>query len=155
MAKLDAGDYAAIILACAGLERLGWGERITRALPIEQWLPSPGQAIIGIECCQDSPANRYLAELDDPEARCSALAERALAAKLEAGCHWPLAAFAIVQSGAVNMRAALSLPDGSHQIEVSASATCEQAEALGLQLADQLLAAGGREIIAALDQALV
>ena len=152
MAKLDAGDYDAIILACAGLERLGWGERITKALPVAAWLPSPGQAIIGVECCQDNPVARYLAELDDAQARCTALAERALAARLEAGCHWPLAAFAQVDAGQLTMHAALSLPDGSQQIAVSATATCGQAELLGMQLADQLLAAGGREIIATLDR---
>ena len=152
IAKLDAGDYAAIILACAGLERLGWGQRITRALPVAGWLPSPGQAIIGIECCSDNPAAAYIQDLDDPQARCAALAERALAARLEAGCHWPLSAFAVVEENRLSMRAGLSMPDGSLSIEVSGEAACIDAQKLGRQLADELLANGGKEIVAALGE---
>jgi len=151
IAKLDAGDYDAIILACAGLERLGWGQRITRALPLAEWLPSPGQAIIGIECCNDNPAAAYIQALDDPRARCAALAERALAARLEAGCHWPLSAFAVVAENQLRMRAGLAMPDGSLNIEVSGEAACADADKLGRRLADELLASGGMEIVAALD----
>ncbi len=152
IAKLDAGDYDAIILACAGLERLGWGQRITGQLSVDQWLPSPGQAIIGIECCDGNPAASFISSLDDPTARCAALAERALAARLEAGCHWPLSAFASVVDGQLKMRAGLAMPDGSRNIEVSGQADCLEAEKLGKQLADELLSAGGTEIIAALDE---
>ncbi|MBE9548115.1 MAG: hydroxymethylbilane synthase [Proteobacteria bacterium] len=151
IAKLDAGDYDAIILACAGLERLGWGQRVTQALPLDTWLPSPGQAIIGIECCNDNPAAAYIEALDNPTARCAALAERALAARLEAGCHWPLSAFAIVEENGLQMRAGLAMPDGSLAIEVAGEATCADAEELGKRLADELLASGGREIVATLD----
>ncbi|MCF6226781.1 MAG: hydroxymethylbilane synthase [Xanthomonadales bacterium] len=151
IAKLDAGEYAAIILACAGLERLGWGQRITQALPVSQWLPSPGQGTIGIECCEGSPAAAYIQALDDPIARCAALAERALAARLGAGCHWPLSAFAVVTDNQLQMHAGLAMPDGSHSVAVEGSANCTDAQALGSRLADQLLDTGGRQIVAALD----
>jgi len=150
IAKLDANDYAAIILACAGLERMGWGHRITQELPVSDWLPSPGQGTIGIECCEGNPATAYIQALDDPITRCASLAERALAARLEAGCHWPLSAFAEVTENQVQMRASLALPDGSRRVAVEGSASCTDAQALGTQLADQLLDTGGREIVAAL-----
>src|SRR5210317_781229 len=111
--KLDEGQYDAIILACAGLQRLGLGERITETLQMPDWLPASTQGIIGLQCRQDDSETRSLIEaLADSDAMVVASAERAVAQVLEATCQLPLAAHAVLQNGMVHLKSRVSSPDG-------------------------------------------
>ena len=149
--KLDEGQYDAIILACAGLQRLGWGERITETLQLPGWLPASTQGIIGLQCRQDDAHTRALIEpLADSDTMVVAGAERAVAQVLEATCQVPLAVYAVLESGTVKLKSVVSTPDGKQSIHAEGEAPAADAVALGERVAADLLENGAGEIIAGL-----
>jgi hydroxymethylbilane synthase len=151
LAKLDAGEYDAIILASAGLKRLGMAERITECLATQVSLPAIGQGAIGIECRVNDPfINDMLQVLHDQETGLCVKAERAMNARLSGGCQVPIAGFAELQGDQLFMRGLVGNPDGSVLYRSEFSGTVDQAEAIGIHIAEHLLAQGADKILAAL-----
>lgn len=149
LAKLDAGDYDAIILASAGLKRLGFEARIKSALSPEQSLPAIGQGAVGIETrIDDDEVNALLAPLRCPETWITVCAERALNKRLAGGCQVPIAGYAILNDGTIWLRGLVGRPDGSEMLRAEITGKAEQAEALGIALAEDLLAQGADIILA-------
>ena len=150
LAKLDDGNYDAIILAAAGLERLGLGERISQLFSPDQMLPAAAQGVVGIECLESAAELRkVLEQLNHPGSVRTTLAERAIARVLEASCQSPVATFAVVEDGKMTVTALVAMPDGSRSIRDSVSGAADDAEALGEQLAQRLLGQGAAELLAA------
>jgi hydroxymethylbilane synthase len=148
LAKLDAGDYDAIILAAAGLTRLGLQERIRAVLPETLALPAIGQGILAVEHRADRPdLAALLAPLEEPAVACAARAERSLGLVVEGSCEVPLGAFARVAGEELTLEAFLGMPDGTRAVRESASGRCADASGIGVALGERLLAAGGREIL--------
>ena len=146
--KLDEGQYDAIILACAGLERLGLGGRITETLQPPDWLPASTQGIIGLQCRQDDAYTRSLIKpLADNDTMIVANAERSVARILEATCQVPLAVHAVLESGTVRLRSIVSTPDGKQSIQAAGEAPGADAVALGERVAADLLKNGAVKII--------
>ncbi len=150
LAKLDAGDYDAIILACAGLERLGMGERIRAEIPAEQSLPAVGQGALGIECRSDDDATRaLLSVLHDEATSIRVRAERAMNARLNGGCQVPIASYAEhCDDGRLRLRGLVGSPDGKRVLRAERHAAAADAEALGVAIGEDLLAQGAAEILA-------
>ena len=149
--KLDEGQYDAIILACAGLERLGWGDRITETLQPPDWLPASTQGIIGLQCRADDRATRALIQpLADAGAMVVASAERAVARVLQATCQVPLAAHAVLADGVVRLWSVVGKTDGTETISASGEAPAEDAAGLGERVAADLLKNGAGKIISGL-----
>ena len=149
--KLDEGQYDAIILACAGLERLGWGDRITETLQPPDWLPASTQGIIALQWREEDQQTRALLEpLADADTLVVANAERAVARVLEASCQVPLAVYGVLKNGTVSLNSQVNTPDGQESVEAAGSAAAEDAVALGEALAADLLKYGAGEIIAGL-----
>ncbi|HHO0143952.1 TPA: hydroxymethylbilane synthase [Providencia stuartii] len=149
LSKLDNGEYDAIILAVAGLKRLGLEARIRTALAPEQSLPAVGQGAVGIECRLDDERTRQLLEkLNDDNTSACVLAERAMNMRLEGGCQVPIGSYAIWQDGQIWLRALVGAPDGSQVIRGERLTTPEQATQAGISLAEELLDKGAREILA-------
>ena len=149
--KLDEGQYSAIILAAAGLKRLGLGNRITALIESGQSLPAVGQGALGIECRSDRQDLMALVQpLNHLETAYCVRAERAMSRALAGSCQVPLGGFAEISQGRLNLRGFVASPDGSRMVEATVQGDPEQDEALGLQLAEQLLAQGAGEILAAL-----
>jgi len=151
LAKLDAGIYDAIILASAGLKRLGMAKRITQTLDASVSLPAIGQGAIGIECrIDDQEINEILSVLDDTETVVCVTAERAMNARLNGGCQVPIAGFAQLRDGQIFMRGLVGNPDGSVLYRAERSGGIDQAEAIGQLIAEDLLAQGADKILQAL-----
>jgi hydroxymethylbilane synthase len=151
LAKLDAGDFDAIILASAGLKRLGLGQRITTGLDISTSLPAIGQGAIGIECRRnDTEINAMLMQLHDIDTGLCVSAERAMNARLNGGCQVPIAGFAQLVQGQLVLQGLVGHPDGSLLYRAENSGAIEQAEDIGQALADDLLAQGAGAILQAL-----
>jgi hydroxymethylbilane synthase len=150
LSKLDNGDYDAIILAAAGLERLGLQHYISRQFTPDEMLPAAAQGVIGIECLEANAELRaVLDELNHgPTVRTTA-AERAIARTLQASCHSPVATYAVIDGPAMTVTALVAMPDGSDSIRDSVEGPVDNAEALGVELANKLLAAGAGELLAA------
>jgi hydroxymethylbilane synthase len=151
--KLDDGRYAAIILAAAGLKRLGLAARIACLLTPEQSLPAAGQGALGIECrTERGDLVAAIAPLDDAPTRWCVEAERAVSRALAGSCQVPLGAYAELINGQVRLRGFVASPDGTRMVydEISGSAAGSPAE-LGAALAERLIAKGAREILAALN----
>ena len=149
--KLDEGQYDAIILAAAGLKRLGLGARIRNEISPEQSLPAVGQGALGIECLAGrDDLVALLAPLNHSATADCVRAERAMSRTLGGSCQVPLGAYAQVAHGILNLRGFVAEIDGSRIISGSVSGPCQDAERLGCQLADQLLAQGAGAILAAL-----
>jgi hydroxymethylbilane synthase len=146
LAKLDAGEYDAIVLACAGLSRLGFDERIRARLDAPAWLPAPAQGAIAIECRDDAPDVHDLCRaLDDDTTRMCTEAERAMNRALHGSCHVPVAAFARREGTQLDLQGLVgSASDGRL---VRAAAEGDSPEALGLEVAHRLLAQGARALI--------
>jgi len=148
LGKLDAGDYDAIVLACAGLKRLGLSARITHALTAEEMLPAIAQGVIGIECrVDDARVRGLIGPLNHDETGQRTAAERAMNATLAGGCQAPVAGYSLLHDGVIELRGLVGQPDGSKVIRGDVSGAAEQAEALGKQLAEDLLARGARSIL--------
>ena len=151
--RLDAGDYDAIILACAGLERLGLDERISAELRPPDWLPAATQGIITIEQrAGDEAIRTQVAPLGDSLAQDQARAERAVVARLEGSCQVPLAAHARIEGERLRLEAMVGSPDGRTVLRAAADGPRTKAEALGLEAAEALLAQGAQRIISALNR---
>ena len=150
LAKLDDGQYDAIILASAGLERLGFADRISEQFTPEQMLPAAGQGAIGIECLQRrDDLVRILAQLEHTETSQTVAAERSVCKRLEASCQSPVASFATSADGRIHLRALVASADGSNIIRADDNGPADDAEFLGVAVADQLLAAGAVELLRA------
>lgn len=146
--KLDRGDFDAILLATAGLKRLGFEARITAVLAPELLLPAVGQGAIAIECRRnDDEVNRLIAPLHHAPTALRVAAERALNARLEGGCQVPIAAYAELEGNDLHLRALVGEPDGSRVIRGDIQGEAERAAALGESLADELLTRGARRIL--------
>jgi hydroxymethylbilane synthase len=149
--KLDEGQYDAIILACAGLERLGWGDRITETLQPPDWLPASTQGIIALQWREHDVETRSLLEpLADADTLVVANAERAVARILEASCQVPLAVYGVLKDGTVSLNSQVSTPDGQETVQAAGNAAAEDAVALGERIAADLLKYGAGRIIAGL-----
>jgi len=150
--KLDEGQYAAIILAAAGLKRLGLSARIRAIISSEDSLPAVGQGALGIECCADrSDVIAMLQPLHHADTAACVLAERAMSRALAGSCQVPLGGFAQVQDGQLRMRGFVASPDGKRVLRAEAMGDIDNPEALGGKIADSLLAQGAGEILAALN----
>jgi hydroxymethylbilane synthase len=148
LAKLDAGHYDAIILACAGLERLGLGGRIRGRLAAPDWLPAPGQAAIAIEARADRPAVlERLAALDDAETRLAVSTERAMNQALGGSCTVPVAAWCTVTEHGLHLSGMVGDAAGGRLLRAEASGTHDQAGALGREVAEALFAQGARALL--------
>lgn len=147
--KLDEGQYDAIILAAAGLRRLGLGARIRDVLPAEASLPAAGQGALGIEACADRPeVAAWLAPLVDAETQQCVAAERALTLTLGGGCEVPIGAYCVREGEALWLRALVATPDGGRIVRAEARAPLSEAVPLGRRVADELLAGGAGAILA-------
>lgn len=147
--KLDEGQYDAIILAAAGLARLGMGERIRAVMAAEVSLPAAGQGALGIEClAARADVIGWLQPLVDAESTACVLAERAVARALAGSCEVPLGAYAVLRDGALWLRGFVARPDGSTIVRAERTGAPAAAEALGRALADDLRAQGAEAILA-------
>ena len=151
LAKLDAGDYDAIILAAAGLLRLGMADRVRSRIGIEDSLPAIGQGAIGIECRSDDPrVNALIAPLHHLPTAQRVLAERAMNERLNGGCQVPIAGHAVHEEGRLRLWGLVGSPDGSELMRAEHSGAPEDAGAIGRAVADDLLAQGADRILEAL-----
>ena len=151
LSKLDNGDYDAIILASAGLIRLGLADRIASFIDVEQSLPAAGQGAVGIECrTDDVQVHALLAPLADAETTYCVRAERAMNNHLQGGCQVPIGGYAVLQQGQLYLRALVGDIDGSRIIRAEGKNAVENAEVLGVQIAEQLLAQGADKILQAI-----
>ena len=146
--KVGSGEYDAIVLSKAGLDRLGWAQKITEALSTDISLPAVGQGAIAIESrLRDQETTDILAKLDDPETRTAIIAERALLSALQGGCQVPLGAWARMERGELVMEAVVCSVDGTQYVREKASAPPEKPAELGQQLARVLAEGGARTIL--------
>jgi hydroxymethylbilane synthase len=148
LSKLDAGEYDAIILAAAGLQRLGMEERIATLLEPEFSLPAIGQGAIGIECRNDDAGVlQAISALDDGDTQIVVSAERALNARLQGSCQVPIAGYATLHNDEIYLRGLVGLPDGSRVIRAEIRGPAGEAVALGHALAEEMLGRGADEVL--------
>ena len=153
LAKLDRGDYAAILLAHAGLKRLGLASRTRSLLSIDESMPAPGQAALGIECLATrSDVQAIVAPLGDATTTACVRAERAVNRVLGGDCTIPLGAFAELQGTRLRLRALVASPDGRRIARAEALGEVASPEALGSRIADALRVQGADGILAALSK---
>lgn len=153
LSKLDNGDYDAIILATAGLKRLGLEERIRMPLAPELLLPAVGQGAVGIECRLDDQQTReLLAPLNHARTETCVLAERAMNTRLEGGCQVPIGSYAIWQEDKIWLRALVGAPDGKVIVRGERRVSPEEARQAGIALAEELLEKGAHQILASVYQ---
>ena len=148
LAKLEAGEYDAIILAAAGLERLGLQQHIREQFATRQMLPAAAQGVIGIECLAERKELRTLIEkLEHAETAKTTVAERAVALTLQANCQSPVATYAIIVGDRLRLTALVALPDGSRSLRESLEGAADDAEQIGTRLAASLLEQGAGELL--------
>jgi len=145
--KLDEKEYDAIILAAAGLKRLNLESRIKHYFSTDEFIPAAGQGAIGIECVADENVFSILNKLNDPLTRACITAERAVSRTLNASCQVPLGAFAQYENNRIYLRAMLANPENNHLIFASHEGAIEQAEEIGIQVANSLLKQGASSIL--------
>jgi len=151
LAKLDAGEFDAVILAVAGLLRLGFEDRIRFRMEPELSLPAIGQGAIGIECrADDGAVNALVSALDDPPTHVRVAAERAFNRRLEGSCQTPIAGYAEVDGQTLRLRGLVGRPDGSELVVGERSGALTDAESIGIDLAEELLGRGAGAILAEL-----
>ena len=154
LAKLDGGDYDAIILAAAGLIRLGFQSRIRARISPQDSLPAIGQGAIGIECRTDDPrVNTLISPLHHGDTALRVRAERAMNARLHGGCQVPIAGHATLAGGTLHLRGLVGTPDGTRILRAEAEAPSSDPESLGAAVAAELLAQGADAILSALQDA--
>ena len=152
--KLDAGDFDALVLASAGLRRLGKSSRISAAVPVDASVPAPGQGIIAVEIRSgDGQVQPIVARIDDPEASAALQAERAVVTRLGGGCQMPIGAYAAVSKGTLTLTGIVVSPDGSRAARAAASGSVDNARAIGVDVAEQLLRDGAGEILSEVQRA--
>lgn len=148
LGKLDAGGYDAIVLACAGLERLGFAARIRSRLTPPDWLPAPGQAAIAIEACNDHPETlALLAALDDADTRLTITAEREMNRVLGGSCTVPVGAWCVLGERGLHLRGMVGDPADGRLLHAEAVSVGDDALALGQRVAADLLAKGAGELL--------
>jgi hydroxymethylbilane synthase len=145
--KLDEGQYDALVMAAAGLRRLGWQARIAELLPIELICPAVGQGALAIETRATGPAAEICAQLEDAGTRAEVEAERAVLRTLGGGCQVPIGAHARASDGELRLLGVVASPDGTRIVRRETSGPAIDAVRLGQELGNQLLAGGGREIL--------
>jgi hydroxymethylbilane synthase len=145
--KLDQGQYASIVLAAAGLRRLGWADRMVHVFDPEVMCPAVGQGALAIETRDSGAGLETCRQLDHEPSRVAVTAERAVLRALGGGCQVPIGAHARVSGGVVNLVAIVASPDGGRLLRDSARGAASAAEGMGADLAARLLDAGGREIL--------
>ena len=154
LAKLDNGDYDAIILAAAGLERLGLQHYISQQFTPDEMLPAAAQGVIGIECLEsNSELRSILDKLNHAPTAQTTIAERTIAKVLQANCQSPVATHAVIEGASMTVTALVAKPDGSQSIRDMVSGAVDDAEQLGEDLANRLLASGAGELLAAVGAA--
>lgn len=147
--KLDSGDYDALVLAAAGLRRLQHAHRISMALPEETCVPAPGQGIIGLEVREDDRRARDLvATITDATTAAALEAERAVVTRLGGGCQMPIGAYATVAGDTITLTGIVITLDGSRAVRARDSGPAREPEALGIRVADSLVARGADTILA-------
>ena len=151
--KLDAGDYDLLVLAVAGLERLGLADRVSMPLDADVCLPAPGQGIVAVETRARDDAADAAAAIDDPAARAAFTAERAVVAGLGGGCHAPIGALAEPDGDRLRLRALVASLDGARRLRREASMPADAARALGAAVARGLLADGAGPVLEAAQHA--
>ena len=152
LAKLAKGEYHAIVLALAGMKRLGFEDQVTAAFPIEDMLPAIGQGIIGIECRRgDTRIEQLIDVLEDRDATDAISAERALNATLQGGCQVPIAGHAIIDGERLALSGLVASLDGREFVRAAAQGLRGDAAALGVEVGRQLLAGGARRLLDALE----
>jgi len=152
LAKLANNEFDAIVLAAAGLERLGLEDQISQIFTPVEMLPAVAQGVIGIECMTGNVDLRSaLASLNDPATSRTTLAERAVARILQANCQSPVGVHAVTIGSTLTITALVAMPDGSQSIRDKLSGPSEDAEKLAIQLAHQMIESGAKEILAAAD----
>jgi len=150
LAKLDAGEYDAIILAAAGLIRLGFEDRIRSSISVDDSLPAGGQGAVGIECrTADAEVHALLAPLHHRDTAVRVNAERALNKRLNGGCQVPIACYAVLEGDQLWLRGLVGQPDGSQLLRAESRAPADEAEQLGVRVAEDLLGQGAETILKA------
>lgn len=148
LAKLDAGEYDAIVLACAGLQRLGMDTRIRTRLLAPEWLPAPAQGAIAIECRDDDPATEALcAALDHADTRTCVEAERAMNRALHGSCHVPVAGYAALHGAALSLHGMVGCAADGRSVSSVATGRAADPAALGREVAEGLLRQGASEFL--------
>ncbi|HIK03811.1 MAG TPA: hydroxymethylbilane synthase [Trichormus sp. M33_DOE_039] len=151
LAKLDAGEYDALILAAAGLQRLGMGDRVHQVLPKEVSLHAVGQGALGIECRgDDTELISLLKVIEHPETRDRCLAERAFLRSLEGGCQVPIGVNTEIDADNLTLTGVVASIDGQNLVKDTVSGTASDAETLGIELAKLLRQQGAQEILDAI-----
>jgi hydroxymethylbilane synthase len=151
LARLDAGEYDAIVLACAGLQRLGFEGRIRTRLAAPQWLPAPAQGAIAVECRADDPATAArLTALDHAPTRCCVEAERAMNRALHGSCHVPVAAYAELRETRLHLSGLVGSAADGRLVRADKEGAANAPQALGEALATRLLAQGAGELLSGL-----
>jgi len=145
--KLDEGRYQAIVLASAGLTRLGWAHRVAEVLPADVMCPAVGQGALAVETRAAGDARGVCAALDDPVTRAAVTAERAVLAALGGGCQVPIGAHAGVHDGTLRLAGVVISPDGRRVVRKSDKGPAADAEQIGARLGAALLESGAREIL--------
>lgn len=150
LVKLDAGEYDAIILAAAGLIRLGFEDRIRSSISVDDSLPAGGQGAVGIECrTADAEVHALLAPLHHRDTAVRVNAERALNKRLNGGCQVPIACYAVLEGDQLWLRGLVGQPDGGQLLRAESRASADEAEQLGVRVAEDLLGQGAETILKA------
>jgi len=145
--KLDEGQYDAILLAAAGLKRLGWGDRIAEILPADVMCSAVGQGALAIETRASGAGFDACSALDHAASHAAVMAERGVLGSLGGGCQVPIGAYATVDGGTIRLLGVVASPDGSEIIRAESSGPADEAEALGQRLGATLLERGARAIL--------
>ena len=145
--KLDEGQYDAILLAAAGLMRLGWEDRIAEILPVDAMCPAVGQGALAIETREKGAGYDACQALDDAATHVAVLAERGVLAALGGGCQVPIGSHAAVEGGRVRVMGLVASPDGAEIVRAQGEGACEDAEAIGRGVGAELLELGARRIL--------
>jgi len=147
--KLADGEYDAIILASAGLERLGLASHITEQFSVERMLPAAAQGVVGIECLEERiELLDVLKQIEDPASKCTTAAERAVAATLDANCQSPVASYAVLDGESLTVSALVATEDGSTLLRESVTGSAADPESLGVRVAQRLLELGAARLLA-------
>lgn len=148
LGKVDAGDYDAVVVAAAGVRRLGWIDRIHEYMDPAAWLPAPGQGALAVVVrAEDSETLTRVRALDDATSRAATAAERAVMHALEAGCQLPVGARGLSYPGGIRLRAIVASPDGRRVVRAEETGTGDAPEALGERVAQRLLDRGADAIL--------